>query len=213
MANNTSTLRQMGYDYPWFSGAHLATREQGKMVAESYLLGVRLRERAYGRRALLKEISADEFARPAVAESAINVVADRVEVAEMVSVSEVADLVVPEITELMVPEVAEIETPEEGDSTLSLIDDFISSGDHHRIVIGEQTTEESMATFGGENDDEDDFVSEELAEIYAKQGLFDDAIAIYRKLSLQDLQKSVYFAELIGQLCERKAQEGEKKDK
>lgn len=208
MANNTSTLRQMGYDYPWFSGAHLATREQGKMVAESYLLGVRLRERAYGRRALLKEISAEEFARPIVAtEMGENVATDRVEVPE------IAESVVPEITELMVPEVAEIETPEEGDSTLSLIDDFISSGDHHRIVIGEQTTEESMATFGGETDDEDDFVSEELAEIYAKQGLFDDAIAIYRKLSLQDLQKSVYFAELIGQLCERKAQEGEKKDK
>ena len=34
----------------------------------------------------------------------------------------------------------------------------------------------------------------------AKQGLFDEAIAIYRKLSLQDLQKSIYFAELIGQL-------------
>ena len=200
MANNTSTLRQMGYDYPWFSGAHLATREQGKMVAESYLLGVRLRERAYGRRAMLKEISADEFARPTVATAkAEDVATDRVEV--------------PEVAESGVPEIAAVETPEEGDSTLSLIDDFISSGDHHRIVIGEQTTEESMATFGGETDDEDDFVSEELAEIYAKQGLFDDAIAIYRKLSLQDLQKSVYFAELIGQLCERKAQEGEKKDK
>ena len=135
----------------------MATREQGKMVAESYLLGVRLRERAYGRRALLKEISAEEFARPIVAtEMGENVATDRVEVPE------IAESVVPEITELMVPEVAEIETPEEGDSTLSLIDDFISSGDHHRIVIGEQTTEESMATFGGETDDEDDFVSEEL---------------------------------------------------
>lgn len=198
MANNTSTLRQMGYDYPWFSGAHLATREQGKMVAESYLLGVRLRERVYGRRALLKEISADEFARSTVATAKVEDVAtDRVEVSEVV--------------ESGVPEIAAVETPEEGDSTLSLIDDFISSGDHHRIVIGEQTTEESMATFGGETDDDDDFVSEELAEIYAKQGLFDDAIAIYRKLSLQDLQKSVYFAELIGQLCERMAQEGQKK--
>lgn len=182
MANNTSTLRQMGYDYPWFSGAHLATREQGKMVAESYLLGVRLRERAFGRRVVLKTISAEEFA-----------LAAKTATAEPENVAE--------------------NMPENVDTTLSLIDDFISSGDHHRIVIGEQTTEESMATFGDENDDEDDFVSEELAEIYAKQGLFDDAIAIYRKLSLQDLQKSVYFAELIGQLCERKAQEGEKKDK
>ena len=206
MANNTSLLREMSYNYPWFSGAHLATREQGKVVAESYLLGLRLRERVYGRRAVLKQISADEFARPTVATEmgedvaanrGENVVTDRVEV--------------PEVAESVVPEIAEVETPEEGDSTLSLIDDFISSGDHHRIVIGEQTTEESMASIGGENDDDDDFVSEELAEIYAKQGLFDDAIAIYRKLSLQDSQKSIYFAELIGQLCERMAQEGQKR--
>lgn len=206
MANNTSLLREMGYNYPWFSGAHLATREQGKVVAESYLLGQRLRERVYGRKAVLKQISADEFARPTVATARTeDVAADR---GENVATDRVEVL---EVAESVVPEIAEVETPEEGDSTLSLIDDFISSGDHHRIVIGEHTTEESMATLGGENDDDADFVSEELAEIYAKQGLFDDAIAIYRKLSLQDSQKSIYFAELIGQLCERMAQEGQKK--
>ena len=40
----------------------------------------------------------------------------------------------------------------------------------------------------------------EVAEIYLAQGLCDKAIAIYRKLSLLNPEKSVYFAELIGKL-------------
>lgn len=176
----------MAYGNAWFAGAHLAAKAQGQSVAESYLLGVRLRERAFGRRVVLKTISAEEFA-----------LAAKTATAE------------PE----NVPEIVAVTEPENVDTTLSLIDDFIGSGDHHRIVIGEQTGEESMAHFGGEDDDDEEFVSEELAEIYAKQGLFDEAIAIYRKLSLQNSQKSIYFAELIGQLNEKTAQEGDKNDK
>lgn len=173
MANNTSILKEMAYGNAWFAGAHLAAKAQGQSVAESYLLGVRLRERAFGRRVVLKTISAEEFA-----------LAAKTATAEPENVPEnVAETV---------------------DTTLSLIDDFIGSGDHHRIVIGEQTGEESMAHFGGEDDDDEEFVSEELAEIYAKQGLFDEAIAIYRKLSLQNSQKSIYFAELIEQLNAQK---------
>jgi tetratricopeptide (TPR) repeat protein len=182
MANNTSILKEMAYGNAWFAGAHLAAKAQGQSVAESYLLGVRLRERAFGRRVVLKTISAEEFA-----------LAAKTATAE--------------------PENMPENVAETVDTTLSLIDDFIGSGDHHRIVIGEQTGEESMAHFGGEDDDDEEFVSEELAEIYAKQGLFDEAIAIYRKLSLQNSQKSIYFAELIGQLSEKTAQEGDKNDK
>jgi hypothetical protein len=88
---------------------------------------------------------------------------------------------------------------------LGLIDAFIHSGDHHKIVVSEATTEESLAIDNNdEMEDEEDFVSEELAEIYAKQQLFDQAIAIYQKLSLQNTQKSIYFAELIEQLNAQK---------
>ena len=198
MANNTSILKEMAYGNAWFAGAHLAAKAQGQSVAESYLLGVRLRERAFGRRVVLKTISAEEFA-----------LAAKTATAEPENVAEIELAAEPEnVAENMPENVAEAV-----DTTLSLIDDFIGSGDHHRIVIGEQTGEESMAHFGGEDDDDEEFVSEELAEIYAKQGLFDEAIAIYRKLSLQNSQKSIYFAELIGQLSEKTAQEGDKNDK
>ena len=198
MANNTSILKEMAYGNAWFAGAHLAAKAQGQSVAESYLLGVRLRERAFGRRVVLKTISAEEFA-----------LAAKTATTEPENVPEIVAAAEPEI----VAEMELITEPEAVDTTLSLIDDFIGSGDHHRIVIGEQTGEESMAHFGGEDDDDEEFVSEELAEIYAKQGLFDEAIAIYRKLSLQNSQKSIYFAELIGQLSEKTAQEGDKNDK
>ena len=49
-------------------------------------------------------------------------------------------------------------------------------------------------------DEEDEVVSEELAEIYLAQGLRDEALAIYRKLSLRNPEKSVYFAELIDKI-------------
>ena len=56
---------------------------------------------------------------------------------------------------------------------------------------------EAVADF----DDEDDLVTEELAEIYRQQGLNDEACAIYRKLSLRNPEKSVYFAELIDEIA------------
>lgn len=44
---------------------------------------------------------------------------------------------------------------------------------------------------------EDDLVSESLAEIHIKQGKYDKAIDMYRKLSLRNPQKSAYFARKI----------------
>lgn len=64
-----------------------------------------------------------------------------------------------------------------------------------RIVAGEGEATEEIRT-EAELDDEDELVTEELAEIYLAQGLRGEACSIYRKLSLRNPEKSVYFAEL-----------------
>ena len=79
-----------------------------------------------------------------------------------------------------------------------IIDKFLRS-DSHRIVAEEgEVTQEIVveAAF----DDEDDMVSEELAEIYLAQGLKDMAKETYRKLSLLNPEKSIYFAEIISKI-------------
>ncbi len=79
-----------------------------------------------------------------------------------------------------------------------VIDRFLQE-DHLRIVAGEDASVDEVRTVADLNDDEE-LVSESLAEIYLAQGLSDRAIAIYRKLSLLNPEKSVYFAELIGKI-------------
>jgi len=51
---------------------------------------------------------------------------------------------------------------------------------------------------------EDDLASESLAEILIKQGKFDKAIEMYRKLSLRNPQKNTYFATKIEKLLKEK---------
>ena len=65
-----------------------------------------------------------------------------------------------------------------------------------RIVAEEGEVDNDVCT-EAEIDEEDDLVSEELAEIYLVQGLKSEAIEIYRKLSLLNSEKSAYFAEKI----------------
>lgn len=83
-------------------------------------------------------------------------------------------------------------------SSDDIIDRFLQEDDL-RIVAADGEPEEEVLT-AAELDDDDEIVSEELAEIYLAQGLRDRAIAIYSKLSLLNPEKSVYFAELIGKL-------------
>lgn len=81
-------------------------------------------------------------------------------------------------------------------STDDLIDRFLCRSDY-RIVAEEGAADDLSAVV---MDDQDEIVSEELAEIYVKQGLYSDAINTYRKLSLVNSEKSIYFAELIAEI-------------
>lgn len=93
---------------------------------------------------------------------------------------------------------------------LGIIDDFLREGEH-RIVIDDNTTDELIGgAHEADEELEEEFVSEELAEIYAKQHLFDLAIEIYQKLSLQNSQKSIYFAEIIDRLKQERSKEDKK---
>ena len=51
---------------------------------------------------------------------------------------------------------------------------------------------------------EEDLISEPLAEIHIKQGKYDKAIEMYRKLSLRNPQKSAYFARKIDAVIKEK---------
>ena len=79
-----------------------------------------------------------------------------------------------------------------------IINRFLRKNDY-RIVAEDGDVDGDVRT-EADIDDEDDIVSEELAEIYLSQGLKCEAIAIYRKLSLLNSEKSVYFAEKIAQV-------------
>lgn len=86
-------------------------------------------------------------------------------------------------------------------SSDDLIDIFLRRGAQR--IVAEEGDAEDMSARNIEEDD--DMVSEELAEIYLNQGLYEEAIAIYRKLSLVNSKKSVYFAGLIEEISGRMA--------
>ncbi len=81
-------------------------------------------------------------------------------------------------------------------STDDLIDRFLKRSDYR--IVAEEGTAEDLSEIKIEDDD--DMISEDLAEIYKNQGLYSEAIAIYRKLSLLNSEKSIYFAGLIDEI-------------
>ena len=71
--------------------------------------------------------------------------------------------------------------------------------DDYRIVAEDGEPDAEVCTVA-EFEEDDDIVSEEIAEIYEKQGLNSQAIEIYRKLSFLNPKKSAYFATRIEKL-------------
>ncbi|MDR2890078.1 MAG: hypothetical protein LBV18_00465 [Alistipes sp.] len=80
-----------------------------------------------------------------------------------------------------------------------IIDRFLSHGGH-RIVPSEGEVGGAAASAGRDFDLDPDLVTEQLAEIYLKQGLHAEAKEIYRRLSLHNPEKSVYFAGVISRI-------------
>ncbi|MBQ0080459.1 MAG: hypothetical protein KBS95_02775 [Alistipes sp.] len=73
--------------------------------------------------------------------------------------------------------------------------------DSYRIVADDsQQLDSNVVTEFQIEDEEDDIVTEELAEIYLNQGDKERAKEIYRKLSLRDKENFAYFAEQIEKL-------------
>lgn len=81
-----------------------------------------------------------------------------------------------------------------------IIERFLNVGDYR--IVAEQGDSDSApdVALAAVADADDEYVSEDLAEIYLSQGLYEQAIAIYRQLSLQNSEKSVYFAEIIAKI-------------
>lgn len=83
-------------------------------------------------------------------------------------------------------------------SSDDLIDRFLKEKELRIVAEEGEVTEE--ITIEASLDDEDDLVSEDLAEVYLNQGLNEEALKIYRRLCLLNPEKSVYFAEIIQRL-------------
>ncbi len=83
-------------------------------------------------------------------------------------------------------------------TTDDVIDKFLLTEELR--IVAEEGEPEGELKLEADLSDEEELVSEELAEIYLAQGLREEAKSIYRKLSLLNPEKSIYFAELIAKI-------------
>jgi hypothetical protein len=83
---------------------------------------------------------------------------------------------------------------------MDLIDSFLKK--EPKIIPSVSKKKEVVDLSEEEEDNQDDILSETLADIYIKQGYKDKALAIFEKLHLKYPEKSVYFARRINELKE-----------
>lgn len=82
----------------------------------------------------------------------------------------------------------------------SIIDKFLEKGEY-RIVPGKDTPEVPLGSrMVSEFNGDDEFLTEEMAEIYVRQEQYAKAVEIYERLSLLNPEKSIYFADVIAQI-------------
>ncbi len=92
-----------------------------------------------------------------------------------------------------------------GGESSDLIDQFLELKDLRIVAANDEEaqsaeSEWAAATLDDQLTFEEELVNEELADIYLKQGLFDEAKEIYSRLFLLYSEKSVYFAGLIDKI-------------
>lgn len=83
---------------------------------------------------------------------------------------------------------------------MDLIDSFLKK--EPKIIPSVSKKKEAVDLSEPEEDNQEDILSETLADIYIKQGYKDKALAIFEKLRLKYPEKSVYFARRINELKE-----------
>jgi hypothetical protein len=79
----------------------------------------------------------------------------------------------------------------------AIIDRFLGQ---QNLRITPDSAEAEVVDSVGKSSFDEDIVTEELAEIYRSQGLYAEAREIYRRLSLLNPEKSIYFADVIARI-------------
>ena len=119
------------------------------------------------------------------------------------SLDELKAIITARLTELEEEKKKNLEggkPPKQKMSRKELIDKFIS--DNPSISKPKADFYNPISVAQNSIIDKSDIVSETLAKIYLQQGYFEKAISIYEKLSLNNPEKSIYFAAQIEQIKE-----------
>ena len=84
--------------------------------------------------------------------------------------------------------------------SMELVEEFLAVEDKRIVPTESEELSSDDLSIPSEPNEADDLISEQLAKIYAAQGLNEKAEAIYRRLSLKFPEKSIYFADCVANL-------------